>query len=87
AMYLLRALQRVIFNPLDQEENRRLTDLTTREVLVLAPILACIFWIGLYPKPILQRMEPAARRFIETVRPGPGPAAAGSAVPAPPPAP
>ena len=25
--------------------------------------------IGLYPKPILDRMEPAARQFVESVRP------------------
>ena len=69
AMYLLRALQRVIFNPLDTPENERLTDLTLREILVLAPLLVCIVWIGVYPKPILDRMEPSARRFVESVRP------------------
>ena len=69
AMYLLRALQRVIFNPLDQPENEKLTDLTAREIAVLAPILACILWIGLYPKPILDRMEPAARQFLEAAQP------------------
>ncbi|HEX9704935.1 MAG TPA: NADH-quinone oxidoreductase subunit M [Gemmatimonadales bacterium] len=69
AMYLLRALQRVIFNPLDNPENERLTDLTVREILVLAPLLACVVWIGVYPKPILDRMEPSTRRFVESVRP------------------
>jgi NADH-quinone oxidoreductase subunit M len=68
AMYLLRALQRVIFNALDKPENERLTDLSAREIVVLAPILACIIWIGVYPKPILERMEPAARVLIENVR-------------------
>jgi NADH-quinone oxidoreductase subunit M len=73
AMYLLRALQRVLFNPLDKPENERLPDLTARELLVLAPLLAGIVWIGVYPKPILERMEPAARRFVEGVRPPPTP--------------
>ena len=41
---------------------------------MLLPLVACIVWIGVYPKPILDRMEPAARQFIESVRP-PGPTA------------
>src|SRR5437016_5767695 len=61
AAYLLWALQRVIFNPLDKPENEKLLDLTPRELAVLLPLVACIVWIGVYPKPILDRMEPAAR--------------------------
>jgi len=69
AVYLLWALQRVIFNPLDKHENEKLTDLSARELAVLVPLLAGILWIGVYPKPILDRMEPSARQFIESVRP------------------
>ncbi len=69
AVYLLWALQRVIFNPLDKHENEKLTDLSARELAVLVPLLAGILWIGVYPKPILERMEPSARQFIESVRP------------------
>jgi len=68
AAYLLWALQRVLFNPLDKPENEKLTDLTPRELAVLIPLLACILWIGVYPKPFLERMEPAARQLIEQVR-------------------
>jgi NADH-quinone oxidoreductase subunit M len=69
ALYLLRALQRVIFNPLTHPENERLADLSPRELAVLVPLLACIVWLGVYPKPVLDRMEPAARHLIETVQP------------------
>jgi NADH-quinone oxidoreductase subunit M len=72
AAYLLTALQRVIFNPLTHEDNRKLTDLTARELIVLVPLVVAILWIGIYPKPFLQRMEPSARQFIELVRPGAG---------------
>src|SRR5439155_521961 len=70
----LQSVQGVIFNPLDKPENEKLLDLTPRELAVLLPLVACIVWIGVYPKPILDRMEPAARQFIESVRP-PGPTA------------
>ncbi len=69
AMYLLGALQRVIYNPLDKRENESLVDLSPRELAVLIPLLAGIVWIGVYPKPMLLRMEPAARHFLQSVRP------------------
>ena len=68
AAYLLWALQRIIFNKLDKPENESLTDLTLRELAVLAPLLAGILWLGLYPAPVLRRMEPASRQFVESVR-------------------
>ncbi len=68
AMYMLPALQRVIYNPLDQPENERLVDLSPRELAVLLPLVACIVWIGVYPQPILRRMEPAAQQFVQSVR-------------------
>ena len=67
-MYLLPALQRVIYNPLDKRENERLLDLSPRELAVLLPLVACIVWIGVYPKPLLRRMEPSAQQLIQTVR-------------------
>jgi len=76
AMYLLPALQRVIYNPLDKPENQGLADLSPRELAVLLPLVACIVWIGVYPTPFLRRMEPSAQRFIESVRPAPGATAA-----------
>ena len=83
AMYLLPALQRVLFNPLDKPENEHLPDLSWREAAVLAPLLACIVWVGVYPRPLLRRMEPAAQRLVEQVRRDAGPvrgAAPGAAI-------
>ena len=68
AMYLLPALQRVIYNPLDKSVNEKLPDLSLRELAVLVPLLAGILWIGVYPKPILDRMEPSARELVQSVR-------------------
>jgi NADH-quinone oxidoreductase subunit M len=66
-------LQRIIYNPLDKAENASLADLSARELAVLLPLVAGIVWLGLFPGPVLQRIEPAARHYIETVR---GPIAA-----------
>jgi NADH-quinone oxidoreductase subunit M len=68
AAYLLWALQRVLYYALDKKENRALTDLVPREYGVLVPLLVVIFWLGLAPGPVLRRMEPSARNFIESVQ-------------------
>jgi NADH-quinone oxidoreductase subunit M len=67
AVYLLWPLQRIIYNPLDKRENEHLTDLNWREVALLVPVLAAILWLGLYPKPVLARMEAATTSFVQTV--------------------
>jgi NADH-quinone oxidoreductase subunit M len=78
AAYLLWALQRMIFNRLDDRENEHLGDLTSRELAVMLPLVLGIVWLGLYPAPVLRRMEPATRRYLEaTTQPGgPGTTAA-----------
>ncbi len=75
AAYLLWALQRVVYNRLDKPVNEQMTDLSRRELAVLAPLLAAILWIGLYPAPILNRVEASAKALIEQVRPDPPTAA------------
>ena len=83
AAYLLWALQRILYGALDKPENEKLRDLSPREFAVLAPLVAGILWIGLYPGPILRRMEPAARHYLELVQPVPARAPT-VAVPLPP---
>jgi NADH-quinone oxidoreductase subunit M len=68
AAYLLWALQRIIFNRLDQPENEHLTDLTARELWVVLPLVAGMVWLGLYPKPVLDRMDAAARNYVRLVQ-------------------
>jgi NADH-quinone oxidoreductase subunit M len=77
AAYLLWALQRMIFNRLDNPENERLTDLSRRELAVLLPLILGIVWLGLFPGPVLRRMEPATRRFVDAVQSNTGNPATG----------
>ena len=70
AAYLLWALQRILFNRLDKSENEQLHDLTPRELIVVLPLVAGMIWLGLYPKPVLDRMDAAARRYVHLVQPG-----------------
>jgi NADH-quinone oxidoreductase subunit M len=67
AAYLLWALKRVLYGPLDKRDNEVLTDLVPRELAVLVPLVVAIVWLGLYPNPVLRRMEPAARNYVQSV--------------------
>jgi len=66
ALYLLWAYQRV-FHGTPDEANRSMPDLRAREVLVLAPLLGLIVFLGVYPKPVLDRMEPSVVALIDHV--------------------
>jgi NADH-quinone oxidoreductase subunit M len=66
ALYLLWAYQRVFHGEPD-EENKSFPEMTWREGLVLAPLLGLIVFLGVYPKPVLERMEPAVDSLIDHV--------------------
>jgi NADH-quinone oxidoreductase subunit M len=65
AYYMLPMVQRMLFNPLDKPQNRGIPDLNAREIGLLAPLVILIILLGFYPKPFLDRMEPAATRVLE----------------------
>ena len=67
AYYMLPMVQRVFFNQLDSEENRAVEDLSPREITILAPMIALMIWIGVFPTPFLQRMEPSVQAILERV--------------------
>lgn len=69
ACYMLWMFQRVMFGKLTNPENEKLRDLSVRERVVLIPLVVLIFWIGIYPKPFLDRIEPAVKQIIEHVQP------------------
>ena len=69
AAYLLWLFQRTMLGEAS-EKNAGLRDLNFREIAVFAPLLACAFWIGLYPKPFFAIMERPVAQIVERVRPG-----------------
>jgi NADH-quinone oxidoreductase subunit M len=70
AVYMLWMYQRVMFGEVTHEENRHLIDLTLREVVVLAPVVLVIVWIGTYPQPFLTRMGASTTAIVERVMTG-----------------
>ena len=66
ALYLLWAYQRVFHGEPD-EENKTFAELRWKEGMVLLPFLVAIVFCGLYPKPMLDRIQPSVKALITHV--------------------
>ncbi|HVM08090.1 MAG TPA: NADH-quinone oxidoreductase subunit M [Acidimicrobiales bacterium] len=66
ALYLLWAYQRV-FHGEPEGENATIPDMTWKERAVMAPLLLMIVFLGVYPKPVIERIEPSVERLIAHV--------------------
>jgi NADH-quinone oxidoreductase subunit M len=69
AAYLIWLFQRTTLGEIAQK-NLKLPDLSAREIVVFAPLLASVFWIGLYPKPFFDVMNRPVAQIVERVQPG-----------------
>ena len=49
------------------EKVRGFKDLTGREAWALAPLLALVIFLGIYPKPVLNVITPAVQRTMSDV--------------------
>jgi len=73
ALYILWAYQRMMGGPI-KEDNDRLRDLVPREILVVAPLIALLLLLGVYPKPALDVINPAVSHTLTTInQPDPAP--------------
>jgi NADH-quinone oxidoreductase subunit M len=67
AGYMLWLYQRTMFGKLDKPENQNLKDLNFRESMTLIPLVVLAFWIGLYPKPFFDILQPSVHRLVQQV--------------------
>lgn len=70
AAYMLWLYQRMMLGPLEKEENRRVSDVSPRELAYMLPLILFMFWIGIYPKPYLRLLEPAVAAIVQRVSGG-----------------
>ena len=66
AVYMLWAYQRV-FTGEPSGENATLPDMTRRELATVAPLLALSLFLGVYPGPVLERVEPSVKALVRHV--------------------
>jgi NADH-quinone oxidoreductase subunit M len=65
AAYMLYLYWRVIFGALVKPSLQAIQDLSLREVVTLAPLVAITLWMGLYPKPIFEVTSVSVANLIQ----------------------
>lgn len=65
AVYMLAVVQKMFFGPLTNPKNAQLSDLNVRETIALAPLVALIFIIGLFPSLFLDRTRDSVQVVLE----------------------
>ena len=64
AVYMLWMLQRVLFGETTNPENARLRDLNAREIGLILPLMFLMLFMGVYPRPFLDR----SKASVEAIR-------------------
>lgn len=66
AVYLLRMYQRAMLGP-DSAYSETITDLSGAELLMFAPLVVLVFWLGLFPGTFLHLAEPVTQSILTAV--------------------
>ena len=67
AIYLLWAYERIFTGPITNPANEGLHDLGFREIAIIVPLIVLVLAIGIYPKPVLDRIQPSVDLILERI--------------------
>ncbi len=65
AAYMLSMYRQVMLGGIEKPEVAAMPDLNNREAVIAGTMVILILWIGLYPAPLLSRMEPSVRAVVD----------------------
>ncbi len=65
ALYMLWAYQQAFHGKPDEQIEKHTKDISWPELLVMAPLVAIIIFLGVYPKPVLDRITPSVERLVK----------------------
>ena len=68
ATYSLWLYRRIIFGALIKDDLSEMFDLTRREIIIFLPLIILTVFIGLYPKPIINIIEPSTEKIVNQVK-------------------
>jgi len=66
AAYALWLYRRVVFGELVKESLKTITDMTTREKVIFAPLVAMTLILGIYPSLVTDRIGPSVAHLVQT---------------------
>ena len=67
ATYSLWLYRRIIFGALIKDDLSEMLDLTRREIIIFVPLITLTIFIGIYPKPVIDIIEPSAKKIVSQV--------------------
>jgi len=68
AAYLLWMFQRVMHGPITNDKILKFPDLSAREIIQFVPIIVMMFWMGIYPKTFLRKMDVSVTHLLDTIK-------------------
>ena len=67
ATYSLWLYRRMIFGALIKDDLSEMLDLTRREIIIFVPLITLTIFIGIYPKPVIDIIEPSAEKIVSQI--------------------
>ena len=68
ATYSLWLYRKVIFGALVKDDLMDIIDLTRKEIIIFVPLIFLTLFIGIYPKPVIDIIEPATSNMVENIQ-------------------
>jgi NADH-quinone oxidoreductase subunit M len=68
AAYMLWLYQRTMFGEPTTPDNQNMRDMNGMEIAYMLPLVILMFWIGLYPRPYLNLMEPTVKHYVSRMQ-------------------
>jgi NADH-quinone oxidoreductase subunit M len=65
AAYMLYLYRRVIFGELTKEHLMKILDLDRREIIIFAPLIVLVLWMGIYPASFLEVMDASVVNLVK----------------------
>ena len=65
AAYMLYLYRRVLYGELTKADVKAMLDLEPREIAILAPIIAVVMWMGVYPMSFLDIMDESVAALLK----------------------
>ncbi|MCZ7532039.1 MAG: NADH-quinone oxidoreductase subunit M [Acidimicrobiia bacterium] len=67
AVYLLWMYERIFHGPVVNPKIEALKDLNFREIAIMVPLVVLIIGLGVYPKPVLDRVQPSVEIILDRI--------------------
>jgi len=65
AAYMLYLYRRIIFGELTKDDLKTILDLGPREILIFAPLIVLVLWMGIYPAPFLDAISASVANLVD----------------------